>query len=38
MRKMKKDEVLLSLNDKILPKKIVKVLNLSFVSVCGTKN
>lgn len=37
-RKMKRVQVLLSLHDKILPKEIAKVLNLSFVSVYGIKN
>ncbi len=38
VRKMKRVQVLLSLHDKILPKEIAKVLNLSFVSVYGIKN
>jgi transposase len=35
---MKRIQVLLSLHDKILPKEIAKILNLSFVSVYGIKN
>ena len=38
VRKMKRVQVLLSLHDKILPKEIANVLNLSFVSVYGIKN
>lgn len=38
VRKMKRVQVLLSLHDKILPKEIAKVLNLSFVTVYDIKN
>ena len=38
VRKMKRVQVLLSLHDKILPKEIAIVLNLSLVSVYGIKN
>lgn len=37
VRKMKRVQVLLSLHEKILPKEIAKVLNLSFVSVYEIK-
>jgi len=38
VRKMKRVQVLLSLHEKILPKEIAKVLNVSFVSVYSIKN